>query len=160
MIKSNLRMSLLLFEEIISKQQLDTRLLKILNQGFIQKDGCYFLKSFYEADTNVTQRNFIDKTGYEAFINSFHVDDYVEDNYFLQTILFVKMLSIYWGELTNQKNIETIIAETSFGFNVRFHVVREGEIYNDENLENYKEGVIIIPHELFYDNQVSLRLRT
>lgn len=153
MIKSNLRMMLLLFEEITSQEKLDPHLLEILNQGFVERDGCYFLKHFYEKCKSLTRKDFIDRTGYEAAVNEFPMNIFVENANFTHTILFVKMLSIYWGELTNGEDINIIVAETNFGFLVRFYVVRDGEEYHDENLENYDEGVLIVPHRFFYDHQ-------
>lgn len=154
MIRSNLRMMLLLFEEITSQEQLDPKLLEILKQGFFECDGCYFLKHFYEkCKKGFPRKYFKDMTGYEAAVNEFPMNIFVQNASFAHTILFVKMLSIYWGELTNGKDINIIVAETNFGFNVRFYVVRDGEEYHDENLERYKEGVLILSHRFFYDHQ-------
>ena len=63
--------------------ELDT----IVRMGLVQVGSLFFLKKLYQNDTNATADDFIDSTGYECFVNSLHVDDYVHDNYLQQAII-------------------------------------------------------------------------
>ena len=62
----------------------------IVQMGLVEVGNLIFLKKLYQNDTNATADDFIDSTGYECFVNSLHVDDYVHDNYLQQAIIFAK----------------------------------------------------------------------
>ena len=106
---------------------------QILAEGIVEKEGAYFLRYFYIPNTHVSQQNFPDKTGYEAFINEFQIESLVESDYLAQVLLFAKELSMLWYSLRNGEKIKIDIAETEYGFNVRFYVERENEIYTDDS---------------------------
>lgn len=51
-------------------RELPSSLSELVTPGFCEQDGCIFLISLRVRDTNVTMRDFPDKTGYECFVNS------------------------------------------------------------------------------------------
>ena len=55
---------------------LPKKLSKILEEGIVGIDNCFFFRCFYEANSHINQRDFEDNTSYENFINEFHLDDY------------------------------------------------------------------------------------
>ena len=141
----NSKMLFLIFQKLISKQKLDSSLKKLLSTGFIISNNCFFLKCLFENQKHIKESDFIDKVGYECFINSIHIDDYVQNNLFEQSILFAEKLINLWNAQNSGKNLKIILVETYFGFNLKFHIERENEEWIDENeLNNFKEGIIII----------------
>ncbi len=77
-INSNSSMKTLLFKAAGTtiKPCLTHSLSSLLEKGFICKDECLFLlENFHKA--KVLNSDFIDKTGYECFVNKVHVEDYL-----------------------------------------------------------------------------------
>lgn len=141
----NNRMFLLLEKKKDKSFRLNNKLLKILNGGFSNIDGCWFFAKMYEKQIHIKRNDFDDRTGYECFINSFHVDDLVKRNCLGQTILFAHRLLKMWSKLDNNLKIIIIIGETNYGFNFRFHIYRSNEKWIDETkMQNIKEGILII----------------
>jgi hypothetical protein len=55
---------------------LNHSLMKIVDQGFEARDECYVLRALASKAPNATRTHFHDRTGYECFVNSLHVEDY------------------------------------------------------------------------------------
>ncbi|MGQ1947753.1 hypothetical protein ACT3CD_11710 [Geofilum sp. OHC36d9] len=116
----------------------------MLNRGFVEKDGCYLLKHFSELQNHMELSDFEDRTGYECFINSFHVDDYVRTNVFKQAILFLNKLLIIWDKQNNNLSLEVILSKTNTGFHISFYVRRIDECWIPaENVDDFKEAILI-----------------
>lgn len=122
----------------------DIRLYELLSSGFILMDDCYVLKKFYEGNKHIKASDFVDRTGYESFINSFHIDDYIEDDFLNQSIFCAKLLFEEWKKLSTNVSLEVIIIETDFGFNIKFHSIRDNEIWiNEDDLDKFSESIMI-----------------
>jgi hypothetical protein len=114
-----------------------------LEGGFIVRDGCVFLSALLSSEVSVTRSDFPDKTGFECFINSFHIDDYVEDKYIENAALFIEKLFAMWKSFNKEGDIQAIISLSDFGAVVRFHIIRECEYWLSPDLEEYAEGILI-----------------
>jgi hypothetical protein len=146
----NSKMFYLIFNSIFINQKLSLELSKFFKEGFVLINGCYFLKKLHKHSTQILESNFTDKTGYESFVNSFHIDGYIENNLFEQTILFSDLLIKEWQELKTNLNLIVIISQTDFGYNIKFHTERLNEKYINENeLHKFKEAVLIIKSNTF-----------
>jgi hypothetical protein len=122
----------------------DEALLKVSAKGFVEADGCYFLKAIYKK-SKVSQTDFPDKTGYECFVNAFHIDDYVAGNYLREAFLFAKEMFAIWDRLRNKLVLTCIVAKTDHGANIRFHVKRKNETYiKEDDLYEADEAICII----------------
>jgi hypothetical protein len=125
-------------------QKNGTRLSFLLDKGIVEQNGCYFLRYFFPR-AHVSHGDFIDKTGCECFINSFHIDDYIDDHYLEEAFSYVFCLFEQWKAAHNSLRLKAIIAGTDSGANVRFHVIRDNERWVDEeNLEQFEEGICIL----------------
>ncbi|WP_257667528.1 hypothetical protein [Parapedobacter tibetensis] len=126
-------------------KKLSKILIALLEEGFIVENGGYFLEVLLKAQKHIGGKDFIDNTGYECFINSLHIDDYIDDDLFVQSLLFVRELSSKWREFNTEETLEIILSQTDFGFNIKFHVVRIGEEYvNKPKLNDFREAVLIL----------------
>ncbi|PPS23892.1 hypothetical protein BVY11_28730 [Pseudomonas amygdali pv. morsprunorum] len=117
-------------------------LLEILTSGFIEVEGCYFLKALYEYCPNVALVEFPDSTGFECFVNSIHVDDYVESDWLVQALLFADESVRFWYALSKEIKLTVIISSDEFGAVVKLHSSRPGEAWLGPNLEGYQDPVL------------------
>jgi len=130
---------------------LDPNLEKVADGGMVLIDGCYFLCDQANGQTNVTIKDFQDRTGYECFINHIHVDDYVSGDLVNQSIGYACRVFEKWNE---QKFDGEFIAVIAFTTNedtnedeatVRFHYRRKAESWLADDLDGYNdEGVLEI----------------
>ena len=141
----NLKMLFLIFGKVTFNHQLKISLQKLLDSGFKNSNDCYFLETLFNQQSHIQQSDFIDKTGYECFINSIHIDDYVEKDYFEQAILFASNLVELWNCSNYGKKLLIIVSETDFGFNLKFHLKRESEQWIDiKDINKFEEALIVI----------------
>jgi len=116
----------------------------LIEQGFCIRDGCILLAALADQGTNVTLHDFPDKTGYECFINSFHVEDYVKNDYLSYAYLFVEVLLNAWVTLNKNDRATAIVSSDESGTVVKLHVSREGESWLADNLEGYEEAILMV----------------
>ncbi|WP_419208201.1 hypothetical protein ACN08N_25540 (plasmid) [Photobacterium leiognathi subsp. mandapamensis] len=124
--------------------ELDHSLEEIVESGFKGLDGCLFLGKCLETDTNASISDFPDKTGYECFINSVNIDDYVDEGYLEQAVCFVRSVFSQWNEVQESKKLVAILSMDEFGVKVKFHVCRVGEEWLSDELEGYEESILVV----------------
>jgi hypothetical protein len=125
----------------------------LLRSGFREGEGCIFLASL-AGSTNASLSNFPDRTGYECFINSIHVDDYVQNDYLLYACLFVEGLFNAWSYRNATSPISAIISCDDLGATVKFHLTRKGESWISEELEKYEEAILVADSSLMFLRQL------
>lgn len=87
-------------KRILEKDNVSIKLLDLLE--FSNVDNCIFFKfqqidnSIDVIDVNSISPQFIDLSGYEASINRFHIDDYVDNNILSQSLLFLEEFKRMW----------------------------------------------------------------
>jgi hypothetical protein len=142
----NQKLFSLLLKELSKDTTLHPKLsLFLKNNPFIFNNECYVLKKVMERNKHMQETDFIDKTGYECFINSIHIDDYINSDLLIQSILFIKKILLRWNKLNNNLTLRLILSETDFGFNIKFHVVRANEEWiNPTTIVTRKEALLII----------------
>lgn len=128
----------------VDNKQLARELRAISSSGFVSKGECFFLKDCVELDTNATSQDFPDNTGYECFINSVNVDDYVENNYLEQGILFAREVFNSFRQLDVNKTLNCIMSMDEFGLKVKFHTIRAGESWLSDDLEGFEESILVV----------------
>lgn len=141
----NNKMKLYMCSLLKKENTLDDNLNKLISYGLIYRHGCCFLKQFHDSRSHVKEEDFVDKTGMECFINSLYINDYAEDNFFINSLLFVDRLAEEWRKMRIDRHMKVIISESEDGVNLRFHIQRDNEYWLDENnLENFKEEGILV----------------
>lgn len=126
------------------KKSLSEELKLLLTDGFVIQEECYFLKKLHLPNTSTSKKDFVDKTGYECFVNSIHTDDYVTADFVIQAYLFLDEIFKRWNSSFDNLTLRGIISQTEFGANVKFHVVRGSEKWIIENqVENFEDALII-----------------
>jgi|SRR5690554_811540 len=130
-----------LVNTIVERKILPPEMRKIIKSGFINKNDCIFLKKLVSKKTNVSEIDFIDKTGYECFINSLHIDDYVESDFLSYAVSFIFELFKGWKQ---NKNLQAIISIHESGAVVKLYEERIGESWIASNIEDYEEAILAI----------------
>ncbi|NOH51171.1 hypothetical protein F0262_24485 [Vibrio rotiferianus] len=123
---------------------LGQELLKIGESGFGEKYGCVFLKACMNIETNVSVDDFPDKTGYECFMNSINIDDYVEADYLIHGILLTRKVFSHWNKEKREQDLLAILSLDEFGLNIKFHLQRSGEQLLSDELNDYEESIMVV----------------
>jgi hypothetical protein len=141
----NLKMFDLILNQLKESRSINPELFDLVSDGFIMRDDAYFLLRLYNKQPHMSRKDFIDKTGHECFINSFHIDDYAENDFFIQSLFFANQVLLNWKRLKNNLTLQIIIGQTDFGFNIKFHVLRENEEWiKIDEVNNFDEALILI----------------
>ena len=147
MILYNNNMIPLLARVTIKDKTLDKALSQIIEKGFDMDGKLYFLSFFRSVNLHHDLEHFTDSTGFEAFINSFHVEDFTESDYITQGILFLNQMFKVWDKINpnHDKVLKGYLSTSGDGAVVKMHLIRPDERYmNEARLDDFEEGVLII----------------
>jgi hypothetical protein len=132
------------------EKKIPPELFALLDAGFIALDGCFFIRSLKELCLSVSDTDFLDKTGFECFVNSIHIDDYVDSDYLAIALLFVQACFDVWKNTHSESGkLAGIILSDEIGVVVKFHYLRESESWLGECLERYEEAVFSTDSSVF-----------
>lgn len=149
MIVMNKEMIRLLKKHGLPQNRLCINLQRILKDGIIESEGCFFLKKYYLLNrSHLNLKDFQDYTGYESFINGFHIDDYCRKNFFENGLIFCKKLA-YKLDKIGLKYTIIFVHDTKDKYltcHITFHTYHSGEppYLPMEDLDNCWGGVLII----------------
>jgi hypothetical protein len=135
--KTNQNMRRFLTELQTNPSVLSPELSSILASGFVEEKGCVLLAS--ETHDSVFDRAaHQDETGYECFINHVHIerlDEALEFARRLKKALVAAFVS----------DFVVIVSFDGQKATVRFHRLRAGQTWLNDNLEEYREeGIAVI----------------
>ncbi|MDH4610373.1 hypothetical protein [Pseudomonas sp. BN102] len=142
--KINERMAEVMADIGFEEMSIPTALVEILKEGFIIKGECVVLAALAKMCGSVSLADFPDKTGYESFVNSIHIDDYVESEFLHRAISFSRALIDIWKVSGIDGDIRVIICGDELGAVIKFHFVREGEDWVSSDLELYEDAVMVV----------------
>lgn len=142
MVKINRKMQKIIDDIPALKLKIPNELYCLIKDGFIEIEKCYLISSQYKNNTNVSLKNFQDRTGYECFINSIHIDDFVMSNHLCNSLVFVNLLFEKWNLREEKNKIKAIIIADEMGVLVKIHTIRDGEFWIEENIEEYEEAIL------------------
>jgi hypothetical protein len=119
---------------------LSTKLSSVLVAGFVEEEGCVLLAA--EAHNPVASRAATqDETGYECIFNHLHIKDLGE------ALEFAQRLN---GALAERFRVRFVVIVSFDGreATVRFHKLRSGQTWLNDDLEGYlEEGIAILDSE-------------
>jgi hypothetical protein len=118
---------------------LSPELSSVLSAGFVEEKGCVLLASQApDTDSAFTRAATQDETGYECFINHVHVESLGEALEFGRR-LNKTLAATFAGDFV------VIVSFDGRKATVRFHRLRAGQTWLNENLEEYREeGIAVI----------------
>jgi len=145
--KMNNEMARQLSEVECSWHALPPELINIASAGFDECDGCRFLSVLKGLKTNAGAGDFPDRTGFECFINSVHIDDYVNSDYLKCGCFFLTSVFREWNAMGLTDTLQGIISTDEFGSLVKVHVLRTGESWVSDDLERYEDALLVVNSE-------------
>jgi len=135
--KTNQNMRRFLAERQTNQSVLSPELSSILASGFVEEKGCVLLAS-EEHDSAFDRAATHDETGYECFINHVHVERLGEALEFARR-LKKALAASFAGDFV------VIVSLDGQKATVRFHRLRAGQTWLNDNLEEYREeGIAVI----------------
>lgn len=143
-LKLNATMRGVLSSDIPAADGLPPELLEISTDGFREADGCVVLDALFRRGVNAGVDDFPDRTGFECFVNSIHIDDYVDARYLSTAFLFVDACLARWRKQGLSGTMRAIVSCDEFGANVKFHLAREAESWLAEDLEGYEDPILVV----------------
>jgi hypothetical protein len=127
---------------------LDPRLEAIAKHGFVHEDGAWFLGDLRVVNAHVTRADFPGLVGFEAFINSLHVEDYAEGDSLAQAVLFIERVLVRWRETATAGTLVGLVTDNGETTVVKFHCARPGEPWLAEDLEGYADESVMVTDSL------------
>jgi hypothetical protein len=129
--------------------QIPKEILKILHAGLVFMDGCVYLKKLLSKtsmdEALYGEKNGSEKTGREISINHFHIDFYTDKQWGEVAFTFLHELNKQLRAEFPMQQFRGIFSVNEDSCTIRFHMVRPGEDWIDDDLENYKEdGVCVV----------------
>jgi hypothetical protein len=131
---------------------LESRLMELLESGFIQVRDAFLLASQEKLAKTVKPESFPDFTGYECFVNHVHIDDYMRGNAASLDALATLKQGFVFAQRIREK-LESSFPNTPFtvivgvgesGCSVRFHSTRDNEPWLSDNLDAYYQEAILV----------------
>lgn len=123
---------------------LPPELTKIVSDGFVEVQGCFVLRHFFETNKHVMVSDFVDKIAFECFLNHIHIDDYAEENLLWAGLKFTDALVTTWRNADYNATLNVIVAIDEMNVTVRCHVDRPPLSWLSPNLEGYDEGILVV----------------
>lgn len=139
--------------DFVKGEKLTKRLSRLLRRGFTTLDQAIVYAAMHNLATNVKPENFPDLTGFECFVNHIRIEDQLEGFLADKTALLRQGIAFALATESQLhfkfpgRPFNVIVAETSHGCGVRFHLVRRGEEWLADDLDGYREEAILVLSE-------------
>jgi hypothetical protein len=118
---------------------------ELIDAGVIEENGCVLFRRLAQA-THPGRDRFPDDTGYEAFVNHFHLDADTPigavklGHRVAHTVAHLLRVNV-------DRPCRVILALDGASASIRFHIRREGEEWLSADLEGYAEPVLVLDYE-------------
>ena len=146
--KINANMARIVAKLLGRRGPLSRELAGLLRQGIADKGKCILLKGCAKGSGGFVPRPYWDRTGHECFVNHIHIDPKHrgDPKPLSQGLMYAEQLAQLLRDSPYRGPFRVILSFhlTDWICTVRFHRVRPGEIWHDENLDAYKEEAILI----------------
>ena len=116
---------------------------RIARSDFVERDGCIFIAAL-NPQSHMGLDSFPDRTGYECFVNSVHIDDYVSDDLLATAISWLSLVLDQWNKFGLPGVLQGSVSTDEFGATVKVHVLRPDEPWLGDDLEGYEQAVLTV----------------
>ncbi|ANI55054.1 MULTISPECIES: hypothetical protein [unclassified Pseudomonas] len=116
---------------------------RIARSDFVERDGCIFIAAL-NPQSHMSLDSFPDRTGYECFVNSVHIDDYVSDDLLATAISWLSLVLDQWNKFGLPGVLQGSVSTDEFGATVKVHVLRPDEPWLGDDLEGYEQAVLTV----------------
>lgn len=117
-----------------------------VDAGVVEVSGSVVLSAFFPSRVQVTIKDFPDLTGFECFVNGFHIEDYVDRPSALvpQAFSFFQSLSHVLSTQFPQRQFVGIITDSGGPCTATFYTYRESQSYLLDDLNIYEEALCVL----------------
>ena len=128
------------------KISLSKELLSILDEGIINKNGCFLFRFFYNANPHLKDNQFEDKTEYEHSVNDFHFNDYCRNCSINHVFLFVNRLKEMAIKMCVSSTMAITISSDNDDFSLSFTTMHGDERpwISPYDLDNFSQPIMIV----------------
>jgi len=116
---------------------------RIARSDFVERDGCIFIAAL-NPQSHMSLDSFPDRTGYECFVNSVHIDDYVSDDLLATAISWLSLVLDQWNKFGLPGVLQGSVSTDEFGATVKVYVLRPNEPWLGDDLEGYEQAVLTV----------------
>ncbi len=117
---------------------------RLSRTSFILEEDCYFVEYLYNKRGNATLSLFQDETGYECYVNHFHVDDYHGEDKVMACVKLCVVMSERWRTTEfGWLPLRQIVSFDGASWAYRCHVVRNGQSWHPHDLDQYEDPVMV-----------------
>jgi hypothetical protein len=116
---------------------------ELLMGGFIAHEQCVFFRKLFESKGNATREVFPDDISYECHVNHFHFEGESERELACIGREFCRRARSEWKNSGLSGELQLIISIQERECTLRFHRVRNGLQWLDDDLNLYKEAILI-----------------
>lgn len=140
--------------EGIKTMSLSSELNEIITQGFVELEGCFLSKKLFSYYKSSSPDVFEDEIAFECFVNSMHMEDYVNENHFEYSIIFGNHIIRRWNQQYDKKlNFIISLDDESLLPTIKFHLKRDGAYWiSEDGLEESIQAVLITTDEIFFND--------
>ena len=125
-------------------------LCRIVDSGFVRTNDSIVLKTQASGARSVKLSDFPDETGYEAFVNHFHLEDYLSNDEMSTSdrlrvgIALARNLRELLRFSFPMENFAVILSVNGAHYIVRFYKIRTGQDWLVDDLETYEEEALLV----------------
>lgn len=127
----------------VKRVALEVELNRIAHSGFVEREGCMFLAAL-NPQSHMALCSFPHRTGYECFVNSIHVDDYVRTDILASAVSWLSLVLDQWNKSGLPGTLQGYVSHDEFGAIVKVHVFRLDEPWLSDNLEGFEQAVLAV----------------
>ncbi len=143
-VRMNVRMRCLIGGGEPPASALSPQLARVAGWKFTHIDDCIVFSGQHQTSK---RSDFPDRTGYEAYVNHIHIDDFVSErnpnSLIEQAFALASHLNYRLQNYAPATDFRFLIAANDEGCTLRFHVVRDGEQWETQDLELYAEEAVV-----------------
>jgi hypothetical protein len=113
--------------------------------SFVRHDDCYFADYLYKKKGNATRSLYPDETGYECYVNHFHIDDCDPNSVTIVWVKFCLLMDERWrqSEYANLP-LRQIVSYDGPSCVYRWHVARPAQCWLASDLDSYEEAIMVV----------------
>jgi hypothetical protein len=128
----------------VARKELPPALRYLVADRFLTDAGCFFLEGLYRQKGNASRRSFQDEVGYECYVNHIHLDDFAQEDLLRLGLACMQEVGNNWARQSFAETLRVILSLEHDNCVLRFHVVRPGQSWLNDDLESYGSAAIAV----------------
>lgn len=128
--------------KIKSHIDISNDLIGIMDSGFVTEDGCCYILALRDGVGSISRLSLSDCIDRELFVNSLHLEDYVENDIVGVAIAFMKLVLWKWSSISSD-NMRGVLSVNDEACVVKFFLSRGDDLFL-EGLDEYIDAILVL----------------